>query len=115
MSLMQIPAAPGSSRGGPQIRVTPMVNYISALLFVLMLIAGALIAAAIFSAYPLIAGLFAVFWIFLDIVVCSSIRPAAFWTRKNRTPSIVTGTLSRVMTCCFGIFTARTRVSTIQI
>ncbi len=81
MSLMQIPAAPGSSRGGPQIRVTPMINYISALLFVLMLIAGALIAAAIFSAYPLIAGLFAVFWIFLDIVVCSSIRLAAQWEK----------------------------------
>ncbi len=81
MSLISMPAAPGSSRGGPQIRVTPMVNYISALLFVLMLIAGALIAAAIFSASPLIAGLFAVLWIFLDVVVCSSIRLAAQWEK----------------------------------
>jgi regulator of protease activity HflC (stomatin/prohibitin superfamily) len=37
-------------RLGTQIRVTPMVNYIFALVFILMLIAGVLIAAAIASA-----------------------------------------------------------------
>ena len=43
------------------------------------------------------------------------IASAAFSTRKKSTPSIVTGTLSRVMTCCLGMLTARTRVSTIRI
>ena len=43
------------------------------------------------------------------------IASAAFATRKKSTPSIVTGTLSRVITCCLGMFTASTRVSTIRI
>ena len=62
-------------------RVTPMVNYISALVFIVLLIVGVLIAAAIAQAYPLIAALFALLWLFLDVIVCSSIRLAAQWEK----------------------------------
>ncbi len=73
---LDLPAGPRS-----QIRVTPMVNYISALAFLLMLIVGVLIGAGIAQAYPLIAGLFGLFWLFLDVVVASSIRLAAQWEK----------------------------------
>src|SRR5262249_29648618 len=69
-------------RQGPQqMRVTPMVNYISALVFIVLLIVGVLIGAAIAQAYPLIAALFGLFWLFLDVVVSSSIRLAAQWEK----------------------------------
>jgi regulator of protease activity HflC (stomatin/prohibitin superfamily) len=58
-----------------------MVNYISALAFIVLLIVGVLIAAAIAQAYPLIAALFGLFWLFLDVVVSSSIRLAAQWEK----------------------------------
>jgi regulator of protease activity HflC (stomatin/prohibitin superfamily) len=64
-----------------QMRVTPMVNYISALVFILMLIAGILITGGIAAAYPLIAVGFGLFWLFLDVVVSSSIRLAAQWEK----------------------------------
>src|SRR5262245_6051943 len=68
-------------RPGTQIRVTTMVNYISALAFMLMLIAGILIAAGLSQIHPLIAVLFGVFWLFLSLVVSSSVRLAAQWEK----------------------------------
>jgi regulator of protease activity HflC (stomatin/prohibitin superfamily) len=68
-------------RLGAQIRVTPMVNYISALVFVVLLILGGVITVAIAQVYPVIAALFGLLWIFFDIVICSAIRLAAQWEK----------------------------------
>lgn len=70
-----------SSSPGTQVRVTPMVNSISTLTFLLLFILGALITAALARPYPLYAALFAVLWVFLDIMICSSIRLAAQWEK----------------------------------
>ncbi len=68
-------------RCGAQIRVTPLVNYISALVFVVLLILGGLITAGIARVDPLIAALFGSLWILFDIVTCSAIRLAAQWEK----------------------------------
>jgi regulator of protease activity HflC (stomatin/prohibitin superfamily) len=70
-----------SSRMDSQMRVTPMVNYISALAFILLSVLGVGLTAAIWQAYPLIAVCVGLVWLFLDVVICSSIRLAAQWEK----------------------------------
>jgi regulator of protease activity HflC (stomatin/prohibitin superfamily) len=58
-----------------------MVNYISGLAFVVLFVVGLVIAGAIASASPIFAVAFGILWIFLDIVIASSIRLAAQWEK----------------------------------
>jgi regulator of protease activity HflC (stomatin/prohibitin superfamily) len=58
-----------------------MVNYISGLVFVVLIILGVLFTAAIAAAQPVAAVAFGVLWVFLDVVVSSAIRLAAQWER----------------------------------
>jgi regulator of protease activity HflC (stomatin/prohibitin superfamily) len=58
-----------------------MVNYISGLVFVVLVILGLLFTGAIAAAQPVLAVAFALLWLFLDIVVSSAIRLAAQWER----------------------------------
>ena len=70
-----------ASRSATQVRVTPMVNYISASRLPPALHAGGRDHDGLARPYPLYAGLFAILWIFLDIMICSSIRLAAQWEK----------------------------------
>jgi regulator of protease activity HflC (stomatin/prohibitin superfamily) len=58
-----------------------MVNYISGLVFVVLVILGVLFTGAIAAAQPVLAVAFGVLWLFLDVVVSSAIRLAAQWER----------------------------------
>src|SRR6516165_3633202 len=58
-----------------------MVNYISGLVFVVLVILGLVFAGAIAAAQPVLAVAFGVLWLFLDVVVSSAIRLAAQWER----------------------------------
>lgn len=75
------PLASPAYRPGSQIRETAMVNYISGLAFVVLLVIGLVITVAIGQASPLVAVVFAILWMFLDIVVASAIRLAAQWEK----------------------------------
>jgi regulator of protease activity HflC (stomatin/prohibitin superfamily) len=75
------PDLSSAPRPGPQPRVIPMVNYISALVFILLLVMGVGVTAGIWQAYPLIAVCVGLVWLFLDVVICSSIRLAAQWEK----------------------------------
>jgi hypothetical protein len=56
-----------------------MINYISGLVFVVLLVIGAAIAFAIGLASPVAAVLVAVVWFVADVVAASSIKLAAQW------------------------------------
>jgi regulator of protease activity HflC (stomatin/prohibitin superfamily) len=58
-----------------------MVNYISALAFILLFVTGVGVTAAVWQVHPLIAVCVGVVWLFLDVVICSSIRLAAQWEK----------------------------------
>ena len=58
-----------------------MINYISNLVFVVLLILGGVVAIGIGQQNPLLAVLFGVGWVFLDVVISSSIRLAAQWEK----------------------------------
>jgi regulator of protease activity HflC (stomatin/prohibitin superfamily) len=58
-----------------------MVNYISGLVFVVLLVVGIAITAAIGQVAPLMAFLFGVLWLLFDVVIASSIRLAAQWEK----------------------------------
>jgi regulator of protease activity HflC (stomatin/prohibitin superfamily) len=58
-----------------------MVNYISGLVFVVLVVLGLLFTGAIAAAQPVLAVAFGVLWLFLDVVVSSAIRLAAQWER----------------------------------
>jgi regulator of protease activity HflC (stomatin/prohibitin superfamily) len=58
-----------------------MVNYISGLVFVVLLAIGVVIGVAIGQANPLIAVAFGVLWLFLDVVIASAINLAAQWEK----------------------------------
>jgi regulator of protease activity HflC (stomatin/prohibitin superfamily) len=58
-----------------------MINYISGLVFVLLLVVGGVATVAVGQQSPAMAFLFALFWLFLDVVVSSSIRLAAQWEK----------------------------------
>jgi regulator of protease activity HflC (stomatin/prohibitin superfamily) len=58
-----------------------MVNYISGLVFVALFLLGAVFTTAIGQTQPVLAGVFALAWLFLDVVVSSAIRLAAQWEK----------------------------------
>jgi regulator of protease activity HflC (stomatin/prohibitin superfamily) len=58
-----------------------MVNYISNILFFLLLVVGSVIALAIGSTSLPIAVLFGVLWLLFDLILASSIRLAAQWEK----------------------------------
>jgi regulator of protease activity HflC (stomatin/prohibitin superfamily) len=58
-----------------------MINYISGLVFVVLLVVGGVATVAVGQQSPAMAFLFALFWLFLDVVVSSSIRLAAQWEK----------------------------------
>ncbi len=58
-----------------------MVNYISGLVFVVLLVVGLVIGVAIGQVNPVIAIGFGVLWLFLDAVIASAIRLAAQWEK----------------------------------
>src|SRR5262249_17713582 len=66
---------------GSQIRETAMVNYISGLVFLVLLVIGLVIGVAIGQANPVIAVAFGLLWLFLDVVIASAIRLAAQWEK----------------------------------
>jgi regulator of protease activity HflC (stomatin/prohibitin superfamily) len=63
------------------IKAIPMVNYISGLAFVVLLVVGMVLAAAIGQASLVTAVIFGLAWLFLDVIVSSSIRLAAQWQK----------------------------------
>jgi regulator of protease activity HflC (stomatin/prohibitin superfamily) len=67
--------------GETYVKVKAMVNYISGLVFVVLLILGMAVTAAIGQNYVATAANFAVAWLFLDVVISSSIRLAAQWQK----------------------------------
>jgi regulator of protease activity HflC (stomatin/prohibitin superfamily) len=58
-----------------------MVNYISGLVFVVLLVVGLVIAALIGAASPVAMVIFAIAWLLVDVVISSSIRLAAQWQK----------------------------------
>jgi regulator of protease activity HflC (stomatin/prohibitin superfamily) len=56
-----------------------MINYISGLVFVVLLVIGAAIALAIGLVYPIVAMLVAVVWFVAAVIASSSIKLAAQW------------------------------------
>ena len=56
-----------------------MINYISGLVFVVLLVIGAALAVAIGLGSPVVAVLFAIAWLVADVVAASSIKLAAQW------------------------------------
>jgi regulator of protease activity HflC (stomatin/prohibitin superfamily) len=58
-----------------------MVNYISGLVFAILFVLGLVIAGVVSQGNVGIAVLLAIAWLFLDVVVSSSIRIAAQWER----------------------------------
>jgi regulator of protease activity HflC (stomatin/prohibitin superfamily) len=56
-----------------------MINYISGLVFVVLLVIGAALALAIGLVTPAVAVLFAIAWLVADVVAASSIKLAAQW------------------------------------
>jgi regulator of protease activity HflC (stomatin/prohibitin superfamily) len=63
------------------VKAIAMVNYISGLAFVVLLVVGMVLAAAIGQASPVTAVIFGLAWLFLDVIVSSSIRLAAQWQK----------------------------------
>jgi regulator of protease activity HflC (stomatin/prohibitin superfamily) len=66
---------------GRAIRETTMVNYISSLVFVILLLIGFAIVAPFAPAHPLAASIFGVSWFLLDMIFASAIQLAAQWQR----------------------------------
>ncbi|GAC1467780.1 MAG: slipin family protein [Isosphaeraceae bacterium] len=58
-----------------------MVNYISGLVFVVLLFIGFVILGLVWQVTPLLAILGGVVWLFLDVIIASSICLAAQWER----------------------------------
>jgi regulator of protease activity HflC (stomatin/prohibitin superfamily) len=58
-----------------------MVNYISGLVFVILLIVGAAIVVPVGQSNPGVAVLLGIVWVIADVIVSSAIRLAAQWER----------------------------------
>jgi regulator of protease activity HflC (stomatin/prohibitin superfamily) len=58
-----------------------MVNYISGLLFVILLIIGSFVSVGIYNQNPMIAVVVGVCWLVLDIIVSSGVKLAAQWEK----------------------------------
>jgi regulator of protease activity HflC (stomatin/prohibitin superfamily) len=65
----------------PLEKVTAMVNYISGLVFVVLFLAGILVSVAVGQANAVVGVVVGLAWLFLDVVVSSSIRLAAQWQK----------------------------------
>jgi regulator of protease activity HflC (stomatin/prohibitin superfamily) len=116
MSRVPEPSAPYRS----QFRVTPMVNYISALVFILLLIIGVVICAAIAQVSVLFTFVFGLPWLFLAVVIASAIRLAAQWEkavvfRLGRYHNVKGPGLFMVMPLIDQIVTVDTRVLAVNI
>ncbi len=60
---------------------TPMINYVSPLIFIGLFLAGAAVAAQIQVSSPAAAIAFLISWVVFDVVVASAVRIAAEWER----------------------------------
>jgi regulator of protease activity HflC (stomatin/prohibitin superfamily) len=58
-----------------------MVNYISGLVFAVLLLVGAGVLAPLAPAHPVIAGVVGIVWVLVDLILASAIRIAAQWQR----------------------------------
>ena len=58
-----------------------MVNYISGLVFVILLLVGGAIVAAFAPSHPVIAVLLGIVWVLGDLILASAIQIAAQWQR----------------------------------
>jgi regulator of protease activity HflC (stomatin/prohibitin superfamily) len=58
-----------------------MVNYVSGLVFVVLVVLGVMFTGAIATAQPVLAVCFGLLWLFGDVVVSSAIKLAAQWER----------------------------------
>ncbi|MGP0063749.1 MAG: SPFH domain-containing protein [Isosphaeraceae bacterium] len=58
-----------------------MVNYISGLVFVVLLLIGAMVVAPFAEANPVIATIVGIAWLVTDVIVASAIHLAAQWQR----------------------------------
>jgi regulator of protease activity HflC (stomatin/prohibitin superfamily) len=58
-----------------------MTNYISGLVFVILLIPGGLLLLPVFQAQPALAGVLGLLWVTLDVILASAIQLAAQWER----------------------------------
>ena len=75
---------PGRRPSGTDIesvKATPMVNYISGLVFVVLLLLGIVLGRRSVRPAPSRLSIFGLAWLFLDVVVSSSIRLAAQWQK----------------------------------
>jgi regulator of protease activity HflC (stomatin/prohibitin superfamily) len=67
---------------GKKVQVTAMINYISGLVFVVLFLVGAVITLVIGNSGNVpIAFIFALGWLFFDVVASSAIRLAAQWEK----------------------------------
>ena len=58
-----------------------MTNYISALVFWVLLVVGLLVCGPMYTADPLRASVIGVIWVFVDIITASGIKLAAQWEK----------------------------------
>jgi regulator of protease activity HflC (stomatin/prohibitin superfamily) len=75
------PIAPNPRGDRRAIRGTDMVNYISGLVFVVLLVLGLAVLALIAPASPLVAAVLAATWVLADVIIASAIHLAAQWQR----------------------------------
>jgi regulator of protease activity HflC (stomatin/prohibitin superfamily) len=68
-------------RPNPRVRVWLMINYISGLVFVVLLLLGGVGTVAVAQQSVPLAFLFMLGWLFADVVIASSIRLAAQWEK----------------------------------
>src|SRR5271157_790347 len=68
-------------RPNPRVRVWLMINYISGLVFVVLLLLGGVGTVAVAQRSVPLAFLFMLGWLFVDVVIASSIRLAAQWEK----------------------------------
>ena len=78
---MQEARASESHEGPNSVAGTAMINYISPLLFVALLVPGALVFVQIQATNPQAGVAFMVGWLVIDLVVASAVRLAAEWER----------------------------------
>ena len=73
-----IPSASKSPSGASEIN---MVNYISGLVFVVLLLIGAAVVAPFAQAHPVVATIVGTAWLVADVILASAIQLAAQWQR----------------------------------
>ena len=71
--------AGGRNIAEPQREETPMINYISGLVFTVLLLIGGGLVASIWNTNPALA--FGIVWFLGDLIIASAIRLAAQWEK----------------------------------